>query len=53
MNELLDMYQQTFEEPFPLMLVIGMPDEDLIELIEDCLVSKKKYDPSTPADVDI
>lgn len=45
MNEKLDEYREKFDEQFPLMLVLGMSDEDISSLVDECLESGKPYEP--------
>lgn len=51
MNEKLDAYREKFGEQFPLMLCMGMPDKDIIKIIDKCLKSGKPYDPEIEDDV--
>ena len=45
MNDKLEDYEEMFKEPFPLMLVRGLEDSEIIKLIDDCLESGKSYEP--------
>lgn len=45
MEDKLQEYKDTFGEQFPLMLVQGMEDEDIIEEIEGCLKRGTPYEP--------
>lgn len=51
MNKKLDEYRKRFNEQFPLMLVMGMDDEDIIEIIDKCLESGEPYDPDISDEV--
>ena len=51
MNEKLDEYEMFFNEPFPMRLCMGMPDKDVIKIIDKCLKSGKPYDPEIEHDV--
>lgn len=44
-DELLDKYEERFDECFPLMLCKGMDDDTLCTVIEDCLDKGKAYAP--------
>ena len=48
MNELFEMYEKTFGEPFPKYLTIGMSDEDIQDAIENCLVTGNPFEPGVP-----
>jgi hypothetical protein len=45
MQEKLNEYQAKFTEPFPLMLVMGHTDEEITEIIQQCLDEGKTYEP--------
>lgn len=45
MAEILEEYRRIFNDQFPLMLVRGMGDADIIKIIEGCLKSGKPYEP--------
>lgn len=45
MDKLLDQYREKFGEQFPLMLVMGMSEDDIIKIIEECLEKGVPYDP--------
>lgn len=51
MNEKLEKYRETFGEQFPLMLCMGMPDKEIIKIIDECLDSGKPYEPEIEKDV--
>lgn len=45
MESKLQEYKDKFGEQFPLMMVRGMDDKDVVKLINDCLESEKPYEP--------
>lgn len=51
MNKKLDEYREKFDEQFPLMLVRGMTDDEIIKIIDECLESGKPYEPKLDPDV--
>lgn len=50
MDEALDEYRKMFDEPFPLMLVMGMGENEIIKIIQKCIESGDPYDPDIPND---
>ena len=44
MDEIMDKYKERFGECFPLMLVMGMSDDEICELIKECLKNDKPYE---------
>lgn len=44
MNELLEKYQERFDESFPLMLFMGVDEEEIKAKIEECLESDEPYE---------
>lgn len=44
MNELLEKYQDKFDESFPLMLFMGVDEEEIKAKIEACLESDEPYE---------
>ena len=51
MNELLEKYQDRFDESFPLMLFMGVDEEEIKAKIEECLESDEPYEaPEIPED---
>lgn len=50
MNKKLDEYRAKFGEQFPLMLVQGMEDREIIKIIDECLESGKPYEPDLDSD---
>ena len=52
MDKLLDIYRQTFDEQFPLMLCRGMAEEDISQIIQQCLDDNKPYRPKLDPNVD-
>ena len=42
-EELLQEYKHIFKEPFPLMLCRGCDDDEIIELIKECIESNIPY----------
>lgn len=44
MDKLLIEYKDKFGECFPLMLVMGMSDDKICELIKECLETNKSYE---------
>lgn len=45
MDELLNEYEQQFNEPFPLMMAMGMNDEEVMKTIKSCIKDGKPYEP--------
>ena len=45
LDVLMKAYREAFDEQFPLMLVQGVPDKEIAEIIEDRLRSGKPYEP--------
>lgn len=52
MDELLDKYRYRFGEQFPLMLCRGMSEEDIKQIIQQCLEDGKPYSPDLDPDSD-
>ena len=50
MNTLLDEYQKRFKECFPLMLCMGVDDEEIINIIKECLEKNEPYNPELDPD---
>ena len=50
MDVLLDKYKEHFGECFPLMLCMGMDEEDILQVIQKCLGDDKPYDPDIDPD---
>lgn len=48
MEELMDQYREKFDDQFPLMLVQGMSDDEIADIIRKCLLAGKPYDPGLP-----
>lgn len=48
MEELMEQYREKFDDQFPLMLVQGLDDERIADLIRKCLISGKPYEPDLP-----
>ena len=44
MDEIMDKYKERFGECFPLMLVMGMSDDEIRDLIKECLKNDKPYE---------
>lgn len=42
----LDKYTETFGENFPILCLMGVSDDDIILLIEKCIISGEKYEVS-------
>lgn len=51
MDEKLDEYKELFGEPFPLMLVMGMGNDEIIKIIQRCIENGEPYDPDVPDDI--
>ena len=43
MDKLLKEYEEKFGDQFPLMLCRGCDDEEIIEIIKECLKENKPY----------
>lgn len=52
LDMLLDKYEQKFGESFPLMLCRGMADEDICEIVQDCIDKEKTYSPDLDPNAD-
>ena len=50
-DELLDKYAEKFGEAFPVRMAPGS-DEEIMDLIEECLESGTPYDPYADPDFD-
>ena len=50
MDEIMDKYKERFGECFPLMLVMGMSDDKICELINECLKTNKPYEVNNECD---
>lgn len=46
----MDKYKKKFGECFPLMLTKGMSDNQIKEIIEDCIKSNKPYEVNAEKD---
>lgn len=44
MWDLMDKYEDTFNEQFPLMLFRGMKDHEIISILKECLEKGEPYD---------
>ena len=44
MNELLEKYQNQFDESFPLMLFMGVDEGEIKAKIEECLENDEPYE---------
>lgn len=44
MDELIDKYKDKFGECFPIMLTRGMSDEQIKDIIKECLKNNKPYE---------
>lgn len=51
METILDQYREQFDECFPLMLCMGMAEEDIIHIIQNCLNDNKPYTPDIDPEV--
>lgn len=45
MNKKLEDYEAAFGEPFPLMQCMGMSDEAITKIVDDCLKRNAPYAP--------
>lgn len=45
MTKLINEYVDTFQTNFPLFCVMGASEEDVVEMIEECLKTGKPYEP--------
>ena len=43
MDKLIEEYRKKFGETFPLMLCRGCDDDEIIEIIKECISSNKPY----------
>lgn len=43
MEQLLDQYRERFGEPLPLYEVFGMSDEEIDEIVRECLAKNKPF----------
>lgn len=44
MDDLMEKYKKKFGECFPLMLTMGMSDEQIENIIKECLKNNKPYE---------
>ena len=44
-KKLLLKYSEKFNEGFPIFMVMGMSDDDIIEILEDSIANDRKYNP--------
>ena len=47
-DEMMAEYRRAFDEQFPRMLVQGMSDESIAELIDECLEAGRPYTAPDP-----
>lgn len=52
LKQKLNDYEAILGEMFPLMEVIGMTEETIIERIDECIYERKLYDELFPIDID-
>lgn len=45
LDKLLDEYKEKFKEQFPLMLCRTMDDDEIIEIIKECMEKGISYEP--------
>lgn len=45
MEKLLKEYISKFDENFPLYLIMGMKEADIINILENSIKNNKKYEP--------
>ncbi len=50
MDELLDKYKKKFGECFPLMLTMGMSEEEIKDIINVCLENGNPYSVDSESD---
>lgn len=50
MNELLDKYKEKFGECFPLMLTMGMSEEQIKDAVKECIQKNKPYEVDADGD---
>jgi hypothetical protein len=50
MQEHMEAYENRFDEQFPLMLVRGLADAEIIALIDQCIADGKVYSPELEKD---
>lgn len=51
-DALLIKYEKRFHEDFPLMLCRGMSDEDICEIVQNCLDKNEAFSPDPDSDAD-
>lgn len=51
MNELMEKYAEMFDEQFPLMLCMGMSEDDIMQEIQKCIDSGEPYEPDMGDDI--
>ena len=49
-DKMLDEYQERFEENSPVMLCRHMEEDEIIEIIQNCLDDDEPYDPELDPD---
>lgn len=50
-HEALARYREKFGEPFPLYMALGIPEEKIVEIADECIKSGKEYEPKTGHDI--
>ncbi len=53
LEKLLEMYEEKFGKPFPLVIVANESDEEIIRKIKDCILDgKEAQEPEYDEDLD-
>lgn len=52
LDEALTAYREKFDESFPIMMVKGMEESELISVILDCLKNETPYEPEDDPEAD-
>lgn len=42
---LMDSYREIFGEPFPIMAVYGMGDDEIVKIVKDCIDKRERFEP--------
>lgn len=52
LDALLEQYEQKFGDCFPLMFCRGKADDEICEIVQDCLDKDAPFDPEVEAGAD-
>lgn len=52
LDKLLTEYAEKFDENFPIFLMMGKPEKEIIKTIQKCLDDEQAFEPDIIADAD-